>query len=72
MHDAIHPHGANVLALINNEESFYPYPMFVIFCYTGLLRLSNPGLQSLANQINEINALLGRGRCKLILTLTTA
>jgi hypothetical protein len=26
MHDAIHPHDANVLALINNEESFYAYP----------------------------------------------
>jgi hypothetical protein len=26
MHDAIHPHGANVLALINNEESFHAYP----------------------------------------------
>jgi hypothetical protein len=26
MHDAIHPHGTNVLALINNEDSFYRLP----------------------------------------------
>jgi hypothetical protein len=65
MHDAIHPHGANVLALINNEKSFYAYPMLVIFCYTGLLRLSTPGLQSLANQCfaGALRAYLDFGDC---------
>jgi hypothetical protein len=57
---AIHPHGANVLALINNEDSFYRVPG----CALSVVALIFYASRTPACNLWRINALLGR--CKLI------